>query len=227
MKEEDFINPVKAWVAQLVVAEKLCPFARRPLDAGQVRFVATDAEDEPALVDVLRAEIQHLQENPDIETTLVVHPYALTDFPAYNQFLDQVDALLRREGVEGVFQVASFHPEYQFAGTKPGDAENYSNRSPYPMLHLLREESIAAAVESFEHIEEIPERNIRHLREIGASALAERLAVAVFGTATAPSTRMTGRLTDRAARGARGAEQCEQRGNNWLGQMRASRHSQQ
>ena len=185
MNEETFISSVRAWLEQLVVAERLCPFARRPLEAGQVRFVATEADDEPALLTALSAEIERLKEDGNIETTLLIHPHALVDFHSYNQFLDEVDALLKRENVEGIFQVASFHPDYQFAGTEPGDAENYSNRSPYPMLHLLREKSIEAAIDTFQHIEEIPERNIRHLRDIGASVLAERLA-ACLGDSNGP-----------------------------------------
>ena len=176
MNSDDIIRPVRAWVEQLVVAERLCPFARRPLEAGAVRFVATNATGEAGLLEALTVEAHHLLEHPDIETTLLIHPHALGEFSTYNQFLDEVDALLRHLEVEGVIQVASFHPNYQFAGTDPEDAENYSNRSPYPLLHLIREESIDAAVAAYDQIEEIPERNIAHLKHIGASTLARRLA---------------------------------------------------
>jgi hypothetical protein len=98
----------------------------------------------------------------------------LTDFPSYNQFLDLVDDLLRASSLEGIFQVASFHPNYQFAGTEPDDPENYTNRSPYPMLHLLREASIEAAVNAFDDVDKVPERNIRHLNSIGTSRLHKR-----------------------------------------------------
>jgi hypothetical protein len=174
-KSEPIIRTVRTWVEQLVVGEKLCPFARQPLEAAKVRFVVTGAVGSAELLDRLSEEVDLLSQSAEIETTLLIHPHVLTDFPAYNQFLDEADALIRRLGVEGVFQVASFHPDYQFAGTAPGDAENYSNRSPYPLLHLLREESIEAAINAFPDIDGVPERNIQRLRQIGAQALAERL----------------------------------------------------
>lgn len=175
MNTDAIIRSVRTWVEQFVVGEQLCPFARQPLESGGVRFVVTEARSTNVLLDCLAEEIARLAQTPEIETTLLIHPNVLTDFLTYNQFLDEVDALLRRLDLEGVFQVASFHPDYQFAGTEPEDAENYTNRSPSPMLHVLREERIEAAVASFKNIEGVPERNIRHLRQIGASALAERL----------------------------------------------------
>ena len=175
MNTETNINAVKNWVEQLVVGESLCPFARRPLEAGRVRFAVTDAQSRAALLESLTEELVRLDQEPEVETTLLIHPNVLTDFLSYNQFLDKADALVRSLDMEGVFQIASFHPDYQFAGTRPDDAGNYSNRSPYPLLHLIREDSIEAAIESFPGIEDVPGRNIRHLEEIGSEALAERL----------------------------------------------------
>jgi hypothetical protein len=175
MNADATIRSVSTWVEQLVVGEQLCPFARLPLQSGRVRFEVTQATSADELLACLAEEIKRLEQTPEIETTLLIHPNVLTDFLTYNQFLDEVDALLRRLDMEGVFQVASFHPDYQFAGTEVEDAENYSNRSPYPLLHLLREASIETAIDSFENIDGVPDRNIRHLRQIGASALAERL----------------------------------------------------
>lgn len=175
MNSEAIIIPVRTWVETFVIGEQLCPFARQPLADGRVRFQVTEAESEADLLSALTAEIEHLAQTPAVETTLLVHPNALNDFLAYNQFLDEVDALIQTLDVEGEFQVASFHPDYQFAGTEADDAENYSNRSPYPMLHLLREASIEVAVATHPAIDEVPERNIRHLRGLGADALAARL----------------------------------------------------
>jgi hypothetical protein len=168
-------NVVRTWVEDFVVAEQLCPFARQPLASGRVRFAVSAAESEEALLAALTEELQRLLESAEIETTLLIHPCVLNDFPNYNQFLDDADELLGRLDLEGVFQVASFHPDYQFAGTNADDAENYSNRSPYPLLHLLREENIEAAVKAHPDIDAVPERNIQHLGRIGAAELQRRL----------------------------------------------------
>jgi hypothetical protein len=175
MNPDAIINPVRTWVEQLVIGEALCPFARRPLEADRVRFTVTDADSESALLASLEKEIARLERDSEIETTLLIHPRVLTDFIAYNQFLDKVDALLRSLSMEGVFQVASFHPDYQFSGTAHDDAENFSNRSPYPLLHLIREESVDAAIDSFDNIDDVPRRNIIHLRAIGTAVLTKRL----------------------------------------------------
>lgn len=116
-----------------------------------------------------------MQSSACVETTLIIHPHALLDFYEYNDFLDLVDALLVSAGFEGEFQVASFHPEYQFAGSDCSDAANFTNRSPFPMLHILRESSVARAVASHPNIDGIPETNIRILRELGTANLALRL----------------------------------------------------
>ena len=123
-----------------------------------------------ALLDDLVHELQFLAAaDPEaVDTTLLIHPQALTDFLDYNDFLDIADAAVEKLGLDGVLQVASFHPDYQFEGTSPGDVENLSNRSPYPMLHLLREDSIARAVAAYPDAAAIYERNIETLRQLGA-----------------------------------------------------------
>ena len=110
-------------------------------------------------------------DEPELETTLLIHPAVLSDFLDFNDFLGQADELLRRSGLEGVFQLASFHPHYQFAGTAPEDAENYTNRSPYPVLHLLREASLEAAIERYPDTADIPERNIERMESLGSARL--------------------------------------------------------
>ena len=165
---------IRAWVRDFVIAEGLCPFARRPCEADSIRYSVSDAGDEATLIEDLSAELTLLAETSEVETTLLIHPRVLEDFDAYNQFLDLADRLIQTSGLEGVIQVASFHPDYQFAGTRPGDAENYSNRSPFPMLHLIREASIEAAVDGHPDVDGIPERNVAHLNTIGAAALERR-----------------------------------------------------
>ena len=133
------------------------------------RFVLSDATTPDALLETLGEELLRLRDTPatDIDTTLIVHPQVLGDFLDYNDFLDDADALLEAMALDGVLQVASFHPDYQFADTEPDDIENYSNRAPYPTLHLLREESIDKAVAAFPDAARIYETNIETLRKLG------------------------------------------------------------
>lgn len=146
------------------------------------------AADADALLADLQAELQRLREEPQIETTLLVHPDLLRSFPAYNDFLDVADALLEALDMVGEFQIASFHPAYQFAGTQPEDAENYSNRSPYPMLHILREASLEAAIAAYRDVDAVPERNIERLRALGTTALREMLAQTLTAPAAGDAT---------------------------------------
>ncbi len=149
----------------------LCPFARRELDSHRVRFSMTQAAEEIDLLRALQAELELLSSDPSIETTLLVHPDVLQDFYHFNQFLDDCDRLLVQMGLEGVYQIASFHPRYQFSGTEPEDVENYTNRSPYPMLHILREDSVERAVAGHPDIEGVPVQNTATLSELGKERL--------------------------------------------------------
>ena len=167
-----------AWVTRVVVGLNLCPFARKPLENNQVRITVSNAHNTASLLEDLHAELSLLESQPatDVETTLIAIPEMLSDFEDYNDFLDLAEALLDRFGWEGQFQIASFHPQYQFDGTQPNDAENYTNRSPWPALHLLREDSLEQAVGSHPDPEQIPERNIAAMNELGQSALEALLA---------------------------------------------------
>ncbi len=151
-----------------------------------IRYVCSDARDETALSETLREELLRLAATPieQTETTLLVHPWVLGDFLDYNDFLDQADALLRELDLEGTLQIASFHPQYQFAGSKADDIGNATNRSPFPTLHLLREASIERAVAAFPQAESIYENNVRTLRALGANAWAD-LQAACLREATA------------------------------------------
>ena len=124
----------------------LCPFAKRELVNDRIRFSVSDVESEEQLLFALDAELDLLDRCPEVETTLLIHPLALSQFEAYNHFLGYCDELLLTLGFDGVYQIASFHPHYCFQGCEPDDAQNYTNRSPYPMLHLIREESLERAI---------------------------------------------------------------------------------
>lgn len=165
------IAETRAWVDRAVIGLNLCPFAKAPQVKGQVRYVASAATDPAALLADLVAELERLAEAPaeKIETTLLIHPGVMTDFAEYNDFLEIVDATVEELDLDGILQVASFHPDYQFEGTAPGDVENATNRSPYPTLHLLREDSIDRAVAAFPEAEAIYETNIDTLQRLGAA----------------------------------------------------------
>ncbi len=168
-KHGDMIARTQHWLETAVIGLNLCPFAKAVQVKGQVRIVVTDAKDAETLLVDLIEELQALYDaNPDaIETTLLVHPYVLEDFLDYNDFLDVADAAVSELGLDGEIQVASFHPDYQFAGTDFDEVGNYSNRAPYPTLHLLRESSVAKAVAAFPDAGQIYERNIEMLEKLG------------------------------------------------------------
>ncbi|QSP94703.1 DUF1415 domain-containing protein [Marinobacter salinisoli] len=171
MNETALIETTRKWVEDVVVGYNLCPFAKRELVRDRVRFVVSDAKDEDALLQDLHAELRRLDDQPEIETTLLIHPDVLQAFGPYNEFLDAADGLLAYLEMEGVYQIASFHPDYQFEGAEPDAAENYTNRSPYPMLHLLREASLEAAIDNHPDVDGIPQRNIELMEKIGVEKM--------------------------------------------------------
>lgn len=158
-----------AWVDRAVIGLNLCPFARAVRVKGQLRCVVSDATDADALLQTLCDEAQRLMDTDPAqwETTLLVHPHVMRDFGDYNDFLDLAEAALEVLGCDGVLQLASFHPDYQFAGTEPDDVTNATNRSPYPTLHLLREASVDRAVEAFPEADSIYETNIATMEALG------------------------------------------------------------
>ena len=164
------IAETRAWVARAVIGLNLCPFAKAVQVKDQIRYVHCPATEPQALLDTLRDELTLLsQADPAaIETTLLVHPQVLADFLDFNDFLGAADDLLHDLGLGGELQIASFHPQFQFAGTDAQDLSNATNRSPHPCLHLLREQSIERAVASFPEPEAIFEANIRTLEVLGA-----------------------------------------------------------
>ncbi|AJD48937.1 hypothetical protein S7S_12625 [Isoalcanivorax pacificus W11-5] len=166
------IEQTRRWLEEVVIGLNLCPFARRPLQAGQIHFEVTHATDAGTLLTDLHLALTALDNNKAIDTTLLIIPGMLADFEDYNDFLSLCDALLERFEWEGVYQVASFHPHYQFEDTEPADAENRTNRSPWPMLHLLREDSVSEALAHYPDPEQIPQRNIARMQALTADELA-------------------------------------------------------
>lgn len=159
---------IRQWLEQVVIGLNLCPFAGGPYRNGLVRIAISQATTEAALLADLRVELERLDATPgtSLETTLLVVVNMLSDFEDYNQFLDQVDYLLGLEGWEGVYQVASFHPHYRFAKTRANDPGNLTNRSPWPILHVIREASIDAALRDYSDPENIPLRNIERMKSL-------------------------------------------------------------
>jgi len=168
---------VRRWLERAVIGLNLCPFAKAVYVKDQVRIVVSDASTERALLEQLGEELALLRDTPAeaIDTTLLVHPQVLRDFLAYNDFLGEADALVETMELEGVLQVASFHPDYQFADSDPDDVENLTNRAPYPILHLLREASVDRAVEAYPEPDAIIERNIATVRALGFDGWRELL----------------------------------------------------
>lgn len=171
---DDVVASIRAWIEQAVIGLDLCPFAKAPYRRDQIRYAVSDARDADALREDLGYELHALaQSDPaTVETTLLIHPGVLTDFREYNAFLDVADDTVRALGLTGVLQVASFHPGYQFAGTAPDDVTNCTNRSPYPILHLLRESSIDLAVAGFPDAAMIYQKNIATMRRLGGTGWA-------------------------------------------------------
>jgi hypothetical protein len=167
--EAAIIDALRHWVEAAVIGLNLCPFAKPVQRKGLVRYVVSGARTEDQLLADLRTELQHLHATPaDVtDNTLLIHPQVLEDFFAYQTFLPRAEAAVRKAGLQGEIQIASFHPQYQFAECEPDALSNYTNRAPYPTLHLLREASIEQAVQAFPAAESIYERNMATLQELG------------------------------------------------------------
>jgi hypothetical protein len=167
--DEAIVAATRRWVERAVIGLNLCPFAKAVYVKEQVRFVVSPATTPEALLEELMNELQDLSdtEPEKVDTTLLIHPFVLNDFLDFNEFLDVADAAVEDMKLDGDIQVASFHPDYQFADSDPNDIGNYTNRAPYPILQLLREESIDRAVEAIPDAAEIFEKNIETLENLG------------------------------------------------------------
>ncbi len=163
------VAATRTWLEKAVIGLNLCPFAKAVHVKQQIRYVVTDAATPEALAEVLMAELALLRDaDPEeVETTLLMHPRVLANFLDFNDFLDVADAIVEEMELDGELQVASFHPDYQFADSEPDDIENFTNRAPYPTLHLLRESSIEQAVAAFPDAADIYETNMATLQRLG------------------------------------------------------------
>lgn len=168
-EDAPYIADTTRWVERAVIGLNLCPFARAPLVQGKLRMRVSHARDTDALLDDLCGELQSLNAltPEECETGLLIHPFVLNDFLDYNDFLDVADAALQTLGLEGIWQVASFHPDYQFADSGTDDITNFSNRSPWPTLHLLRETSVERAMASMSDTDAIYRNNMATLERLG------------------------------------------------------------
>ena len=184
MNDDIVIESTRRWISEVVIGLNLCPFARRVMMDAKIRYVVSEASEPDALLADLARELAALVDDADavIETTLIIHPHLFADFLDYNDFLADADEHLSMLGYEGIIQIASFHPQYRFADTKPNAVENYTNRSPYAMLHLLRESSVSAVVDYPGGLEAIPKRNIAALRKLGLTTMRAKLKDLEMGT---------------------------------------------
>ncbi len=168
-RDRDVEARVRRWIEEAVIGLDFCPFAASVYHTGRVRIAVSPADSPPDAVDAALDEVVELLETPpeQVATTLIAYPAGLDDFRSFLDVAETVRGALSEADAEGVLQVATFHPDYQFAGTAPDDLENYTNRSPVPIVHLLREDDVTEAVDNHPDPEGIPERNIERLREMG------------------------------------------------------------
>ncbi len=164
----DIEGEIQTWLDSVVLGLNLCPFAARPVKENLLRIYISKAINERELLQELQDELEFINQKSaeELETILLVIPVLLKNFTIYNQFLDNVDSLLQNNDWEGEYQIASFHPNYQFSGTTPDDAENLTNRSPYPIFHILRESSLETAIANYSEPGKIPENNIQTMNSL-------------------------------------------------------------
>lgn len=175
-EQQQYIAHTENWVKQVIMKYNLCPFARREVERASIRYVVVEQHKIKAVLQALLAECTLLDEQPAVETTLMIVPRGFEGFYAYLDLVDLANEMLFAQGYEGTYQLASFHPDYCFDGEAQDDAANYTNRSPYPTLHIIREASMEQALASYDDPESIPERNIQFARRKGSEFFSRLLA---------------------------------------------------
>lgn len=175
----NYIKQTKNWINSVIVAHNYCPFAKREVDKESIRFQLLFNYEINSLLEDIIKECVYLDQNEETETTLIICPAGLNDFNEFLAVLALAEDLLVAQGYEGIYQLASFHPNYCFQGAEEDDAANYTNRSPYPMFHLIREASLEKAIESHPSADAIPERNIEYAREQGLEKMKSLLAACI------------------------------------------------
>ena len=169
MDPNSFITSTQKWVDNMVIGQKLCPFAAPVQETGNIRYAMSSAKNAEELWPIFLSELDTLisSDRSEIETTLLIHPFACRSFDDFLDFIENATAGIEEVKLDGIIQLVGFHPEYCFADSEPTSVENYTNRSPYPMIHLLREVSVSEAVSSFPDTQQIPARNMARLRKLG------------------------------------------------------------
>lgn len=173
--DERVIAQTKEWVNSVIVAHNYCPFAKREVDKGSVKYQVVHETEFNSLLDAVLQECIWLDQHAETETTLIIFPFNLSEFNLFLDCLTLTEDLIISQGYEGVYQVASFHPDYCFQGAEENDPANYTNRSPYPMFHLIREASVQVAIEHHPDPDSIPERNIEYARQQGLEKMKDAL----------------------------------------------------
>ena len=171
MSATTIIDHTKKWLSTVIIGHRLCPFAKREFDLDRIYYAVIEATGLEAQLEQLILHCAALDADSNRETSLLIFPTALSDFEAYLDLLDIAQDLLKSQGYEGIYQLASFHPDYLFADVPADDASNYTNRSPYPMLHILREASVEAVLKTYPDPENIPARNIQLTQSLGVDTL--------------------------------------------------------
>jgi len=161
------IERTKNWIRDIVIGLNFCPFATKPFKNELIVYKVDDSSEAAAALESFMFTCRFLEDNPVMETALLIFPNGFSDFQDYLDLTDLAEKLLKAEGFEGVYQVASFHPNYIFAGSDEHDPANYTNRSPYPMLHLLREDLLEIAIDKHIHVDDIPNQNIAKAKSLG------------------------------------------------------------
>jgi hypothetical protein len=174
------VEQTQAWLNQVIIAYNICPFARAVAEKNLIHYQVDEAITVAENLTTLIAQAEYLdQHDDDVETSLLIYPQQFAEFEDFVDYVALADELLIMQGYEGIYQLASFHPHYCFAEADSQDAANYTNRSPYPMLHLIRERSIENALQHFPHPESIPERNITLTRQLGLAKMQALLAACI------------------------------------------------
>jgi len=175
----NIIKKTQYWLKTVVIGLNFCPFAKAVFDADKILYYVSEAEKlEDCLKDLIN-QVIYLDEHNDIATSLIIFPQVLTDFDDFLEAIEIGNDLMHAEGYEGVYQLADFHPDYCFAGSDENDPANYTNRSPYPMMHLIREQSIDEALLHYKQPESIPETNITRAESLGLKKMQALLAEAL------------------------------------------------
>ncbi len=167
MDTEHVIKQTETWIKSFIIKYNICPFAKNAIDGKRILYAVVNSNMTDQCLEAVFTECQRLDTDAEIETTLIIYPNHFNQFDAYLDFLDMAESLLIKQNYEAVYQLASFHPQYHFESTPSLDPANYTNRSPYPMLHLIREASLEQALQTFSNPDLIPERNIKLTREMG------------------------------------------------------------